>query len=80
MLLYILNLSIFIPMNQWVHVWYHTSCEWFPYPNILPLFLGYFHILRYNASNRGRDFWDTMYLARLKFVDEILIKRNIIYP
>ena len=61
-LLYVLNLSIFIRINmfqrdhQWGHVWYHKHCEGLLHPNILPLLLWYFHILRYNASKRGVTF------------------------
>ena len=68
MLLHILNLSILIRIHfsrghQLGHVWYHNNCEGLLYPNIVPLLLCYFHILRYNASKRGRDFWDTLYIV-----------------
>ena len=50
--------------HQCGQVWYHKNCEGLLYPDILPLLLCYLYILRYNASKRGRDFWDTLYIRR----------------
>ena len=59
-------------------MFYHRNCEGLLYTKILPLLLRYFHILRYNAAKRGRDFWDTLYLNIVgRFCRPIFFKKAL---